>query len=1006
MIDFFLSVTLLTYAHTHNSTIAGRNRAKKIYEEEMKRGVTKRKITKVVMVGVAGSGKTTSLETLIDEKPQPEEDRESTPLLKRPVQTEVIYIDEKVRWRKKSPEEKKQYIASLLRARAQRLGQPSPTGNHVASASTPTPATPTSVQSPPVQPASSTNQSSIATRPTKTSAYHNSAVTTASEERPSSAAPAEILESLLQTSEVDQSAHSAAESTRTSGFPTAFQVAQLSPPAHSASETTMTPGFPNSVQLTPTLAIPTLAQPTLIPTCTCTTSTTIQSMPTPADVTSAQSIPAPTISTPIQSTPMPAASTSVCFEPTPLTSTTIQSISAAATLVQSVLTPSCTTSTIVHSTPSPIPLHSMQTPTTSTTLQSTEIPDTAQSTLSPTTFTSVQFQPASSANQSSIPIRPTKTSATPTSATTTASEERPSSAAPAVTLDSLLQSSEVDQEYISLINIPSDSSENILTETVVYIVDSGGQPEFVEAMTVFLGETSACILVIDLSQSLDECPIIGYYRRGKPLSKPYRCTRTNEEILQQCMTNMSTFSSKTKGPPTKLLFLGTHRDVLCATETLVQKNLRLKTILPAKFDNQIIRLDTKTLIFEINALHPDDTDKKMAEKVRSYILEQCPAKEVEIPVRWHALEEKLKSLCMGLGRKVMSYDESWQVAQSLGLDESSFDAALDFFHSMSLMFYFRDILPAVVFIDPQVMLDKVSELIEFIFELRDECTSEPTAGHFSKQTSHSAIMTGDCEPHHMKAQSTSQAADIDLLPPGWYKFNKFGHITKPFLNDKRFSGHYHAGIFTSDDLIHLLEELLVFAKRSTDEGPDTWFMPSVLRQVPAEKMKEVCVSASALVVDFPDGGPQNGIFCSLMSHVLSPQNHHPHPWKLCLSSNEPTCLYRNCIQFYVPEYGSVTLIDRYQYFEVHISNCSSEEEMQELWQHIRIAVFSGIESVCGVLGYSDNKPRPAIICPIPHTDKPHAAYIKNGKWNCTSDMRVCGKLGDLGTKFHWCEKTG
>ena len=660
----YTSTCTHTCTYTHTLTFTGRRRAKQIYEEEMKRGVTKRKITKVVMVGIAGSGKTTSLETIMDEKPPAEEDRESTPLLKRPVQTEVVYIDEKVKWRKKNPEEKKQYIASLLRARAQRLGQSSPTGNHSASASTPTPATPTSVQSPPVLPASSTDQSSIAKRPTKTSA-------------------------------------------------------------------------------------------------------------------------------------------------------------------------------------------------------------------------------------------------TPTSAATTASEERPSSAVPAATLDSLLQSSEVDQEYISLINIPSDSSEAILTETVVYIVDSGGQPEFVEAMTVFLGETSACILIIDLSQSLDEHPTIGYYRRGKPVSKPYKCTRTNEEILKQCMTNMSTFTSKTKGPPTKLLFLGTHRDILCATETVAQKNARLLKIIPPKFTEQMIRVDCKTLIFEINALNPDDTDKKVAEKVRSYILEQCPAKEVELPVRWHALEEKLQSVCEGLGRKVMSREECWQVAESLGLDEASFDAALDFFHSMSLMFYFRDILPAVVFIDPQVMLDKVSEPIEFMFELRepedqDECTSEATAADnhppsgSNKQSPHSSdtatavstlppkmlssphsseslTTTQDGEPLAKKLPATTQALDVDLLPPGWYKFNNFGHITKPFLNDKRFSSHYHAEIFTSDDLIHLLKELLVFAKLSTDEGPDTWFMPSVLRQVPPQKIREVCVGWS------PSGrlsrrwSPERNLLLANVSRPLSPK---------------------------------------------------------------------------------------------------------------------------------------
>ena len=748
----------------------GRRRAKQIYEEEIKRGISKRHITKVVYIGSAGSGKSTSLETIMEEKPPA--DRDSTPLLKRPVQTEVIYIDKSVKWVKKSPEEKKRYIANFLRARAQRLAQQSPNGND--STSAPTPVPPTSVQSTPDQPSSSTSQSSTATQPT--------------------------------------------------------------------------------------------------------------------------------------------------------------------------------------------------------------------------------------------------TSPTPTSAATpAATAEGSSSTAPEVTIESLLQSLEVDDEFISLINVPSDSLETILEERVVYVTDSGGQPEFLEAMTVFLSETSACVLVIDLSQSLDEHTLIGYYRRSKPVSKPYRCIRSNEENLKQSIRTVNTFTSKMKGPPTKLLFLGTHRDILCATETVAEKNARLLKIIPAKFKKQVISLDPKRLIFEINALNPDDIDKKTAEKIRSYILEQCPVKEVELPMRWHALEEKLRALTEGLGRLVMSRGECWQVAESLGLEEDSFDAALDFYHGVSLMFYFRDVLPGVVFIDPQVLLDKVSELIEFMFELRepedqeDESSPDATAADNqpppddSKPAPHSTdeeATTPVSEPLPEKPPTP----DVDLLPAGWEEFNKFGHITKTFLNDKRFNSHYHTGIFTSDDLIHLLEELLVFAKLSTDDDcPDTWFMPSVLKQVPAEKMEEVCVSPGPLVADFPDGGPQNGIFCSLMSHVLSPQNCHPHPWKLCLSFDEPKCLYRNCIQFKVPKYGTVTLIDRYEYFEVHVY--ATKDKMQELWQHTRNALFSGIESVCGTLGYSNNKPRPAIICPKPHSDKSHAAYIEDGKWNCTCDDCEFGNLRDLETQFPWCTET-
>ena len=446
------------------------------------------------------------------------------------------------------------------------------------------------------------------------------------------------------------------------------------------------------------------------------------------------------------------------------------------------------------------------------------------------------------------------------------------------------------------------------------------------------------------------------------------------------------------------------------------KNKRLEQIIPLKFKKQIIAFSPEKLIFEMNALNPDDTDKKTAERIRSYIIEQCPTIEVEMPLRWHTFDEKLRSIAEGLGRMVMSRDECWQVAESLGLEEESFDGALDFFHSVSLMFYFRDILPEVVFIDPQVILDKVSELVEFMFELQEPADQDESSTAITpEQPSHKKrsfreyfkkyFRLGTSKKPFFEAASKKSSSftrmENDLLPPGWQQFNKFGQITKSFLEDKRFSSHYHAGIFTSDDTIHLLEELLVFAKLSTDDGPDTWFMPSVLKQVAAVEMAKVCASSGSLVVDFPDGGPQNGIFCSLMSHVLSPENTHPCPWKLCLAFNKPTCLYRDCIEFQVSDYaGSVTLMDCYEYFEVHVS--TAEEEKQELWQHVRNALFSGIETVCETLGYSNNKPRPAIICPRAHSDKTHPAYIDNHLWKCASDPRVYGKLRDLD---HWCEKT-
>jgi hypothetical protein len=94
----------------------------------------------------------------------------------------------------------------------------------------------------------------------------------------------------------------------------------------------------------------------------------------------------------------------------------------------------------------------------------------------------------------------------------------------------------------------------------------------------------------------------------------------------------------------------------------------------------------------------------------------------------------------------------------------------------------------------------------------------------------------------------------------------------------------------------------------------------------------------------------------------------------------------------------VTFFDRYEYFEVHVFTQNMWEK--ELWGHVRKAVFGGIETVDETLGYSDNKPRPAIVCPRTHTDRPHPAYIRDKVWICTTD---CDKFGYLTTKYLWIQ---
>ena len=280
-----------------------------------------------------------------------------------------------------------------------------------------------------------------------------------------------------------------------------------------------------------------------------------------------------------------------------------------------------------------------------------------------------------------------------------------------------------------------------------------------------------------------------------------------------------------------------------------------------------------------------------------------------------------------------------------------------------------------MFVDPQVLLDKVSELVQFVFELQNP------------------IIKTDSD------SKTNSDSEILPLPLGWQQFDKFAQVTEKFLENDRFSSHYHEPVFTRKHLTVLLEKLLVFARLS----PDTWFMPCVLKHLKAEEIQPHCKSRSPLVVHFPDGGPQHRVCCSLIAHVLLGANQYPSSWDILQKDKAPACLHRNCVQFQVSGYGGyVMLIDRFTFFEVHVH--TSKRKLVELWGHVRSAVFKGLSAVSLRLGYFDNKPGPAILCPCGQTEKAHPAYIRDGEWICSSTNDF-GDVSKLEGIPEWLEKS-
>ena len=520
-----------------------------------------------------------------------------------------------------------------------------------------------------------------------------------------------------------------------------------------------------------------------------------------------------------------------------------------------------------------------------------------------------------------------------------------------VSLDSILKSTEVDEGFVSSINSGRTFLEAILRLRQLLIVDSGGQPEFLEMMPVFLNGASKFVYVMKAHESLEKRAMVQYFKDNK-LVWEFPASHTNEDTLKQCTCTMRSLNAKNPNiPPSKMMFLATHRDMVPGV--LEQLHKRLKKILLPEFKEQLIFCDStgKDFIFTLNAAKPEDKDRECGQAIRECLSKSEEGREpVKVPLRWYALYQKLLEIMNGLGKKVLSREQCRQVAESMEMDDGSCEEALNFFNGLNVLFYFPTILPNLVFIEPQMLLDKVSELVDETYHMRQGDKLQPMVGER-------------------------------------LKFRDYGQVTEKFLSE--FKSHYETPLFTPKELITLLRGLLVLA----DLSENVYFMPCLLRVESSEVVTKHRVSKEkALAVHFPDSGPLMGMFCCTVAYLLSSDNTHPCPWKVVQNKEgTPECLHRNVIQFTIPKMaGTISLIDHFTHFEIHAYTLP--KKTAQLWKVVHGAVFTGMKKAGKTLGYTNNTPVPAIVCPA-HPDEPHPATVdEDAAWSCSVTPQHFGQL--------------
>ena len=489
-----------------------------------------------------------------------------------------------------------------------------------------------------------------------------------------------------------------------------------------------------------------------------------------------------------------------------------------------------------------------------------------------------------------------------------------------------LQSSELDFTQTSSLESISEvvgllkyKGSKLFSVTWIYLVDSGGQPQFHELLTAFVRNATLSIFVFNLSEQLDDKPEIKYYKNGQPCGESYKFPLSHKEIFQHCVQTISSLcpinhslsSTETEEPSTAsieteettvtskfikpdILVVGTHREEEGKSkESRKEKEEKLKEILQPYDDAGLISNDGK-YIFAIDSISRSYSDKDVRDKIRRGIVKAVmPFCKTALPLQYYALELELELQAKKEKHDVISFERCFrEIGTSLKFSRKTFLAAIQHLDELNLILYFKSQAPDVIFTNPNTLLDKVGEIVEKSYIWRGKVPS-----HEDQWVSNESVF-----------------------------LVKRGEVTLEVL--KSFESSYVEGLFDHNTLMRILTHLFVLLPISKDK----YFMPALL------DVSEDLTSPTEdyFGVSFSGNAPM-GLFSSSVVCLLS-----KYKWE---EMNTPGYLFRNSLTFKVG-IAQVTLLDRRTHFEVHIKIGSGfKKALPKLRASIREDVINAVNEV-------------------------------------------------------------
>ena len=502
-----------------------------------------------------------------------------------------------------------------------------------------------------------------------------------------------------------------------------------------------------------------------------------------------------------------------------------------------------------------------------------------------------------------------------------------------------LAKSEATRKVLELLAVVKQAVELDQTH-FIHLLDTGGQASFIDIAPALLRFNSVNIFVHKLNEKLGDVANFYYSVQGAKIGEEHRSI-TNEELLSQLFSARrgikqpevnKSLNRNVHGEP-HMLIVGTYFDDYerlekegKLQETIEEKNRRLLHTLDA--DKQVIvnykpsksKKGTPETIFPLNAISRDDRTKEIAEKIRK--LASKAYMEAEIPVRWYLVQIDLNEL-KAEKQDMVSIEEVYEKASVLAMNKEDVQAALQYFHDLTICLYFHQVLPNIVFLSPECLFNKLSEII--------------------------AVSLGE-------HSDLFQQAVIDrLLFEGTFDITLFDSLPDGFIKD----------LFTVNDFLRLMKHLLVITPLSDGKH---FFIPCVLRthDNPMDDLEDCEVEP--VVLKWKDAVP-SGLFPSLAMALYQSK-----VTKIKAFDSEEHVQFRNRLSFDCADLEACLILFELPKF-IGVTHTASAEDSPIVLE----AVMKGIEHVVESFEWKEDIAHPKVGFLCKAQDSEQATFFSPNK---------------------------